>query len=291
MPILGTNTVVFTNLGLKFVGELRSGDSVLCLSRGQPVYSTIDSADHGLIDDAIWIYSDAGSLQMGYRTNAVTTYGPLSGEAMLAARDRRNIGRMDGAWPALEVYSPPRSRPAKDEQVVMENLTVILRSLSGVINGSSEVLRVGNHPKSQIRTFAKHVLRTAYFVEPGPAAWSWLIPEGPPDDLPTAPPLRDLGILLSTAWARWNSDGNPWLPTHHAQLAAITFAAVRWGDERFEMVFKPRYNPQSIELKASSHLTHHAKVQAVTVSRNARLSDVSLEDRGGYLIANGLACA
>ncbi len=285
---LDSSAFAITETGPIPVAEITEGSRVLCMREGKPRWVAVRALGRG--EAGAWagvrVFTDAGDLLLGASTALVTSNGLRTGQELADMRDPQALGRMEGAWPLLETAAPPEQPPTEEVSTLICDRLASLSLLKGVKN---QIFRVGSHSQKVLRLFERAVIGIECVLEPGMAGWSWLAPRGT-RPRGTFAPNRE--TLTECALALWQvpEQGRYRLSLDHLEGRSFTLAVLYWCGMSFRTDFRPRYSPLQVELELQARSTPHAEIQGVASLPTASLIEVTLAERGCYMVVSGLLC-
>lgn len=286
---LDSRAVAIGETGPVPVGEVSKGTRVLCMSQGKPRWVEVRASAfrESVGSTGVRVFTDAGDVLIGTGTSLVTSNGLRTGQDLVELRDPRTIGRMEGSWPLLETAATPNEPPTKEgAALIYERLS----SLSLLDGSNGPLFRVGSHPKRLLGLFEQAVIRRRCLVEPGMAGWTWLAPQDQGSRSEMVAPNSE--TIADCALALWQlpKEGRYRLPLDHVEGRSFTLAVLYCCGVHVRTDYRPRYSPHYVDLELEATSRPHAEIQAVAAASAALLTEVTLSERGCYMVVSGLLC-
>jgi hypothetical protein len=259
------------------------------MSQGKPRWVTVRASAkiESITSAGVRVFTDAGDVLIGTGTSLVTSNGLRTGQELAELRDRRTIGRMEGSWPLLETAAPPNEPPTAEAAALIYDRLYSLSLLDGT---NHPLFRVGSHPKRLLGLFEQAVIGRKCLLEPGMAGWTWLAPEHQGSRRIAVAP--NTATLAECALALWQlpEEGRYRLPLNQLEARSFTLAVLYCCSITFRTDYRPRYSPLQVDLDLEGKSRPHAEIQAVVSTSSAVLTEVTLGERGCYMVVSGLLC-
>lgn len=233
------------------------------------------------------VFTDVGDVLIGTGTALVTSNGLRTGQELAELRDRRAVGRMEGSWPLLETAAPPAESPTEEATALICSR---LSSLSHVDGSRRSLFRVGSHSRRVLGLFERAVIGRQCLLEPGIAGWTWLAPQDEGSRNVAAAIDRDTLVECALALWQFQEEGRYRLPLEELEARSFTLAVLYCCATSFHTDYLPRYSPLHADLELEARSRPHAEIQAVASTSTAVLTEVTLEERGCYMVVSGLLC-